>query len=602
MGRYPASRGKRGGNAMDPAVGPGAGESGAGMSAEAVRKQLSRICHSRAFAAAPTLGRLLEYLVEQTLDGRGSRLKEYAVGVEVLGRPPSFDPHIDTIVRVHARRLRQRLDEYYADEGRADAVVIDLPKGHYAARWRRAARDAGGEADGGVPSLVVLPLANLSDDPDNEYFADGLTDELIAGLASLHGLRVVARTSAFQFKGRSEDVREIGRILGAQMALEGSVRRDGTSMRVVVQLVDAGDGFQRWSQTYERDVTGTFRLQDEITKAIVAALGERLRAEATTVRTAAPASADAHDCYLKGRYFWNKATPEAVAKSIEYLERAIRLDPAYAAAHAGLADAYIYLATLEAEAPGPLLARARAAARQALELEELAEGRSALGVVLGIGDWDWEGAEREFTRALQLAPSYAHARGAYAIGCLAPLRRHDTAAAQLRLAIRHDPLSVFLRSMLGQVLLLRGGFEEAIDELEHVLELDPGNVPGGLTLAWARAGAQDFEGSIQALQSLPAAATALPNYAGHLGYAHARLGRSREAADILQELLARFPGPWVPGVDVAAIHNGLGDTEKALYWLQQARDFRSFDAVFVADDPRFANLHGDPRAARLLSP
>lgn len=588
---------------MDPAGTPHAGDSPAAVSPEAVREQCARILQSECFASAPTLRRLLEYLVHQSLLGAGGQLKEYSVGVEVFGRGQSFDPHTDTIVRAHARRLRRRLEDYYSGEGRADTVWLDLPKGHYAVRGRLC--PIGRPPHVPTPSIVVLPFATHGGVAEDEYFADGLTDEIISALASLPGLHVVARTSAFQFKGRRGDVRQIGHALGVGLALEGSVRRERSAVRVAVTLADARDGFQLWAETYERDRTVVFQVQDEIARAVVSALRERLGPRASPVRTLAPRSAEAHDCYLKGRYFWNKATPTAVGKAIKYLEQAIALDPAYAVAHAGLADAYVFLATLESESPGPLMDAARKAAQAALDLEDLAEGHSAMATVHGIGDWNWTAAEAAFTRALELMPSFALARGGFAIGCLAPLRRHDEAVVQLQLAVRLDPLSVFLRTMLGQGLVLAGHPEEAVAELEEALELDPEHASVQLGLAWARIGTGDLAGAVRGLESAPPEVATFPNWAGHLGYALARLGRRAEAEQILHALLTRFPGPWVPAVDVAAIYNGLDHRDDAFEWLARARDLRSFDVAFVADDPRFIGLRDAPELdwlRRLNSP
>ena len=321
---------------------------------------------------------------------------------------------------MHARRLRTRLDESYASEGRDDAIVVTVPKGHYTIDWHVAAANhqpLETASPHHAASIVVLPFSNVSGDGDNEYFADGLTDEIINALASLPDVHVVARTSAFQFKGRHEDVRKIGGALGVELVLEGSVRRDGPSLRVAAQLIDTRTGFHEWSATYDRDLTSVFRTQDELTRALVDALRPRLGpGSRSNVRSTVPESTDAHDCYLKGRYFWNKANPDDAARGIKYLEQAIALDPGYAAAHAALADAFVFLATVESEAPGPLMDAARKAAQTALDLQDLAEGHVALGTVLGIGDWDWAGAEREFRKALALMPSSAYARGGYAVG------------------------------------------------------------------------------------------------------------------------------------------------------------------------------------------
>lgn len=585
---------------MDRARGARADDLGGGVPPTAVRDQVNRILASPTFSTAPTLSRLLRHLTEGSLAGTDGQLKEYAIGVELLGRGASFDPQLDTIVRVHARRLRRRLDEYYATVGRSDPIRLELPKGHYVVRWRINDLPALRAPAAGRPSIVVLPFVDFSGDGRPEYFADGLTDEIIGALASQPDLQVVARTSAFQFKGRSDDIRTIGTALGVQLALEGSVRREAQALRVLVQLIDVSTGFPRWSCAYDRDLTGLFRMQDEVAQSIVQSVRDRLGLAPASTQPAAPVSADAHDCYLKGRYFWNRATPADVASSIRYFEQAIAHDPAYAAAHAGLADAYVFLATIEMEAPGPLMQAARRAAQAALDLRDVAEGHSAMGAVLGIGDWDWAGAEREFRRALELKPSFAHARGAYAVGCLAPLRRHDEAIEQLRQAIRLDPLSVFLRTLLGQSLILAGAPDAAVKELEHALELDPGYAAAALALAWAQIGRSDLPVALQVLEAAAPPISTLPNWAGHAGFVYAGLGRPERARSVLQTLLDRFPGPWVPAVDVAAIHTGLGDTGAAFEWLQRARDLRSFDVAFVRDDPRFGTLRGHPRLVALM--
>ena len=224
-----------------------------------------------------------------------------------------------------------------------------------------------------------------------------------------------------------------------------------------------------------------------------------------------------------------------------------------------------------------------------------------MGAVMGMGDWNWSGAEREFRRALDLMPSFAHARGAYAMGCLAPLGRYDEAVDQLRQAVRLDPLSVFLRTMLSQTLVLAGRSDEAVHELQTALELDGQHGAAIITLALAHIGCADFARAIDVLEGAPAPAKTFPNFAGHLGYAHGRLGHVERAKSVAEALLSRFPGPWVPGVDVGAIYNGLGDTPAAMHWLERARDLRSFDVTFVTADPRFTNLMSDPRLERLVS-
>jgi serine/threonine-protein kinase len=577
------------------------GDGAGGLSPQLVREECERVLASPSFGQSPTLARLLRYLVDETLNGHDERLKEYSVGLEVFGRGPSFDPRIDTIVRAHARRLRQRLADYYRNGAEAGRIVLELPRGHYVIRARLATdADCREAASATLDSIVVLPFASYGDESD-ESFTDGLTEEIITALSAVPSLHVVARTSAFQFKGVGRDIREIGRVLGVGTALEGSVTRSGQAVRVNMRLIDARDGFQIWSLAADFDISGTFRAQDELSRSVVEALRARFALAAAVPRMLAPRSADAHDSFLKGRYFWNKATPESIGKAIRHLQDAIARDPGYASAHAALADAFVFLATLEAESPAPLFEEARRAATRALELQDVAEAHSAIGSVLGVGDWAWHAAEREFAIAVALAPSSSHVRGAFAMCCLAPQRRFDEAIDQLRHAVRLDPLSTFQRAMLGQVLLLSRRHTEAMEEIEHALDLDATHLAASLAHAWALIALGDFEAAIAVLRAMPPEAADVPNHASHLGHALACAGYRAEAESVLRQLLGRFSGPWVPGVDVAAIYCGLGEHDTALSFLERARTLRSFDLVFVEDDPRFATMSGDIRLRQLVA-
>jgi adenylate cyclase len=556
------------------------------------------------------LSRLLQYLVERTVGGQTDGLKEYCVGVEVFERGSSFDPRTDTIVRVQVRRLRSKLREYYQNEGRADPILIDLPKGHYLIEWRSAdprlavagpaGEDPPAPAAREDPSIVVLPFVNLSSDPEDEYFSDGLTEEIISALASVANLRVVARTSAFQFKGRCDDIRRIGRDLGARTALEGSVRKEGRTVRIAVQLVDTANGLHLWSQVLERELTSILKIQDEITRAIVSVLRIRLTSETTgTADTPVVPHPEAYDLYLKSRHYYHKMTLAGAEKCVECLGRAISLDPRYATAYAGLADAYVMWMSLASnDGPNVLLQKARHAAQRAVELEESAETRCSMGEVLSVCDWNFAAAEQQFLRALNLKPSFVHARVAYGVTCLAPLRRHEEAVAQLRRALAADRMSILLRTLLGQALVLAGQPDAAVDELRQVLELEPEYVFATFTLAFAYLAQSAYAEALEVLNQIPEASEEYGNYAGHLGYAHARLGNRADARYVLKRLERRS---WAPAVDVAAIYSGLGDSRNATKWVERARRARHFDSLFVIDDPRFRNLLSNPQFLAALS-
>ena len=591
---------------------------------EAVQHSLNKLLASRVFQGSERMSRFLRFSVEHALAGESAPLKEYVIGVQVFDRGESFDPRTDTIVRVEARRLRAKLKEYYATEGRHDAVAIELSEKGYRAVFKGRARRpfepvarhwkpvlagvlllAAGLASWRLAlprrtvapdSIIVLPFSNLSGGAENEYLSDGLTEEILSTLAAVPTLRVVARTSAFQFKGRSGDVRKIGRELGVGRILEGSVRREGRRIRVTAQLINVADGLHLWSKIYDREGSSLLEIEQEITRAVVDALRIELRqGEAETTNP------QAHELYLKGRYFWHKMTPEYLQKSMRTLEEAIALDPNYAAAHAGLSDAYGFWANLELEAPGEPVAKAAREAQRALDLNpDSAEGHFVKAAVLSM-QWDWNGAEREFRRALDLKPSLAPARGAFAGLCLGPQRRYAEAVGQFRQALETDPLSVGNRTILGQTYVYAGQPAQGIKEVRAAMELEPEFALGYITLALAYLEKGSHAEALKTLLAAYNSANEIPYYLGLLGYTYARLGNRSEAERVLRQLKRRFnDGPWVPPVEVAGIHNGLGDKDQALSWLERACQQRSTMAAFVVDDPRFRNLYSEPRFRAVL--
>jgi TolB-like protein len=420
-------------------------------SPEAVRAQLDKILASHAFRGAERPGRFLRFVVEQALGG--NHLKETLVGVEVFGRKPAYDPRLDGVVRVEAVKLRSRLKAYYETEGAADSIRIDLPKGGYLpcfaalpdrpaeeiepiepiekavavpprrawwTDWRAIAallalvlpiagyllerKSHPRPATPDSSSIAVLPFVNLSSDKENEYFSDGLTEDLIDALAKVRGLRVVARGSAFQFKGKNPDIRAVGRQLNVAAVLEGSVQRSGDRLRITAQLSGVADGYHVWSETYDRRLADVFAVQDEISRAIVGAL--EVRAGGDPGRRLVQSSTQdlgAYNLYLQGRFHLNKWRPEGARKGVEYFAQAIAKDPRYAPAYTGMADCYTWLAVFGWSAARQAMPQARQAANHALELDEtLAAAHVSLGYVKALYDWDWPGAEREFKRALEL--------------------------------------------------------------------------------------------------------------------------------------------------------------------------------------------------------
>jgi TolB-like protein len=380
------------------------------LSAESVRTQLRKILSSSAFARSERLARFLNFTVEQTLEGRGDHLKEFVIGVEVFDKTEKYDPRMDPIVRVEARRLREKLRKYYETEGREDPLYIDFPTGTYAPliQTRDAMPVSGAGATPCENAIAVLPFVNLSSEQENEYFSDGLTEELINALTKVDGLRVIAWSSAFQLKGKVRDIRRVADQLRVRAVLEGSVRRTLDRLRITAQLVDTRDGHYLWSETYERALKDVFAVQDEISSAIVGALRIKLTGPAgRSLITHYTENLHAYHLYLKGRFHWNKRTEEDFYKALGFFEQAIQIDPNYAPAYAGMADAYIMLGEHGAAPALSIMRKAKTAASRALEIDpRLAEAHVSLGSVAGLYEWKWPEAEHHFRRALELNPSY----------------------------------------------------------------------------------------------------------------------------------------------------------------------------------------------------
>src|SRR6266853_3730169 len=441
------------------------------ISVESIRAALDKILASPGFANADRLSRFIRYVVQETLDGQTDKLKESLLGIDVFGRKPTYDPRVDAVVRTEAVKLRARLRDYYESEGREDEVVIDLPKGGYIPAFRireklpepvatpaeevvekpappdwrpvlagalivavlaatiyfamRGRGSSSADSRAVEPSsIAVLPFADLSPEKDQEYFCDGMTEEIIDALSKIGGIRVVARTSTFSFKGKQQDIREIGKKLNVAAVLEGSVRKDGNRLRVTAQLNSVADGYHLWSETYERELKDVFAVQDEISRSIVDTLQVKLARGRTSPLVKPPEDLAAYDLYLQGRYHWSRWRTEGAEKSTHYFEQAIARDPKYAAAWAGLADSYAWLGFFGALPPSPVMPKAREAAQRALALDDsLAAAHTSLAYVKTLYEFDWAGAEREFRRAIELNPGFAEAHFGYGITWFAPMGR-----------------------------------------------------------------------------------------------------------------------------------------------------------------------------------
>lgn len=458
-----------------------------------------------------------------------------------------------------------------------------------------------GAAANEVRSVAVLPFADLSAEGDQEYFGDGIAEELISTLSKMPGLRVMARTSSFAFKGTNTDVRQIGRRLGIQVALEGSVRTAGDRVRITAQLVDVATGFQLWSETYQRRMDDVFAIQDDIARAIATALNVQLapgrQAPLVPRRTA---DIDAYTLYLKGRYFWNTRTGPGLERAVQYFQDAIDRDATLAVAYGGLADAYALLNVWGYAPRQHAMPRAMDAVRRALELDpNLAEAHASVGLISIWGAWDWAGAEAAFRRAIELNPGYATGRHWYSL-YLTAVGRTEEGLAEIRRAQELDPLSLIINTIVGTRLFFAHSYEAAIAQFRATLELDANYEQARLWLGRAYATTGRLA---EATAELEAARRRNPNspiLGGAMAYVYALSGRTREAGAALQQLLARPSEAYLPAYWIAVAYVGMGDAPRALDWLERGYAQGDGWLLNVNTDPVFEPLHGEPRFRRLI--
>lgn len=447
-------------------------------------------------------------------------------------------------------------------------------------------------------SIAVLPFVDMSAGRDQEYFSDGISEEILNTLARIPGLRVAARTSSFSFKNKDVNVEDVARQLRVANVLEGSVRRAGERVRISAQLINAANGFEVWSESFDRDLKDIFAVQQEIGQAIASKLRIQLSAEQTQA-TAAATNQIAYDKYLRGRFFLAKRTPDGLQRARQYFSESINDDPSFAPSYAGLAATLLVLPLYTDVDVTELRPQARTAALRALELDStLAEGWAALGYIRMSYDHDWDGAATAFEQALRLNPSDPNTRTWYG-DYLTGKNELNAAIAQYRRAAELDPLSAIRRISLGWVLSSVRRLDQAAAELQLATELDPSLVDGQTHLSRVRFFQGDHAGGITGLEQAVAQSGRRSAELGYLGYAYAVAGRRTEAEQLLRELNARGGGSI--HIAQAFIHVGLGDADAAFNALEQAR--LAGDMWLTENNPDliFEPLRRDPRWKQLLN-
>ena len=450
--------------------------------------------------------------------------------------------------------------------------------------------------------IAVLPLANMSSDAKDEIFSDGMTEELISALSKIAGLRVIARTFVMRYKDSKKPIGEIGKELNVSAILEGSVRKAGDKIRITVQLADPETEEQMWSERYDRDLADIFAIQSEIAQKVADELEVQIgKGEKLNLGKKATDSKEAYTLYLEGRHFLNTRTEESLKKAIERFEKALEKDPRYALAYTGVADSYAVLALLEFLSPKEAFPKARTAAEKALEIDNsLAEAHTSLAVVKFQYDWDWEGAEKEFKRAIELNPSYAPAHQFHS-DLLKSQGLFDEALSEMSHASALDPLSLSTSTGVGHVLYLSRQYDRAIDQYRSTLKLDPKFLQARLWIGRPYLQKRMYKEAIAELHDAVTLSTESTVSLAMLGHAEASAGNRDAARKILEKLIERSKHQYVPSYWIALIDVGLGDKDQAFTWLERAFHERSSWLAWVGVEPRFDTLRSDPRFASLMA-
>jgi len=456
-----------------------------------------------------------------------------------------------------------------------------------------------GQSLSGIESIAVLPLENLSRDPDEEYFVDGMTEALITDLAKIGALQVISRTSVMQYKDARKPLREIARELDVDAVVEGSVLRVGDRVRITAQLIHAETDRHLWAESYERDLRDVLAVHSEVAQAIAREIEVKLTPqEKSRLATVRPLVPEAHEAYLRGRHYWNQRTEEGMRKALDYFQQAIEKDPGYAIAFSGLADSYTMLAFFGFAAPNEMGPRAWAAAMKALEIDETLAEAHASASTTWVFERDWKAGEEQLKKALELNPSYATAHSWYA-HLLTALGRPEEAIARRRQAQRLDPFSPIISAAIGWDLYAAGFYDEATKQALKTLEAFPDFwiAQWVLGISYVQQGKLD-----EALDVLEHAAVSEENsnLIGALGHAAAVSGDRVRAIGILDQMLERSKTRYVSAYDIALVFQGLGDTEKTFEWLEKAYKERAGWLFMVNVEPRFSSLRSDPRFRDLV--
>jgi TolB-like protein/Flp pilus assembly protein TadD len=567
------------------------------------RQQLSRIVASRTFQQADRLKRFISFVVEETIAGRGSHLKEFLLGMEVFGKDARFDPRTDPLVRVQARRLRVRLARYYLDEGQEDEILIELPKGGYVPVIKRnqpAPKRAVSSALVGRNTVVVAPFIDYTPQRDQEAFCKGLREEIILTLMRLSNIKVVS--SGEDASQHVNDSRDAADRSNAAIVITGSIRRSKDEFRITTHLIDRESGRYLASDAMDRRMDDVFGIQEEVAAAVADKLAAGIPSAWSAKGQRSTQNLAAHNLCLQGRYHMGQRTEEGLRLAIESFERAIVEDEQCVEAYCGLADANGLLGHYGIVSPSEVWTKIASNAGWAVRLNEnSAEAHTSLAHVKATQDWDWLGAQREFQRAIQLDPRYPTAHHWYAMSCLAPLGKLEEALEEIQTAQALDPISSIISRDRAVIYYYVREFEWALEQCDHTIESNPHFAPAYWALGLIQEQRGDFDESAAAFQRAIQLAPNSPRMRGALGRTLALGGKKKEATQILSELHELAAIKYVSPFELASVHFALGQVEPGFEWLTRAHQDRCYELVSIRVDPRFDSLRGHPMFAALAS-
>ncbi len=571
-----------------------------GVPAAAIREQLARIMDSPKFVSSARLCRFLTHIVNRTIGGDLDSLKEFSIAMEVFDRTSEYDPNIDAIVRVEARRLRAKLKEYYEGPGSNAPVLIGLRPGSYVPIFRlldSQPQNQGNETGAATQaraSVAVLPFVNMCPELEQDYFCDGISEEIIDSLTRIAGLKVIARSSAFQFKGASVDIREVGRRLDADVVIEGSVRKAGEQLRITAQAIQADSGHHLWSKVFRRELKDVFAIQEEIAQSVAGLLQVDL--PVAQARVGPPVrDLERYTRYLRARFLINQQSPETLRAALEQLRELIRLFPDYALAYSSMAAATALLSHFGVVSGRDVYPEVRSNGERAYVLDpDSAETCAVLGGIRGWFEYRWDEALKLFDRALQLQPGYAPAHVFRAMTLLCRGTMQAAEAGLLR-STELDPLSASDCARLAYLHYVKGDYCSAAGHLEKALELDCDYPEALFYKALLHFQQRDYGAAVESLRP-----TRLPLNIGLLAAAYALEGSRPRAEKCVEELRRLAANQYVTPLAEALAAIGLEDFDLAFQRLDEAIDHKTNFVNLLPADPFFYPLRSDRRFARIL--